>query len=84
MASTGSPIVDDLVKGTVGKVKDAWDTVTGAKAAAAKKSTGADPDMLKEANDSFKPQPVGKKAVAKSPTAKPTTVAAKATPRKKL
>ncbi len=84
MASTGSPIVDKLVDDTVGKVKGAWDTVTGAKAAAAKKSTGADPDMLKDANDSFKPQPVGKKAVAKSAIAKPTTVAAKAAPRKKL
>ena len=84
MASTGSPIVDKLVDETAGKVKDTWDTVTGAKAAAAKKSTGADPDMLKEANDSFKPQAVGKKAVAKSPVAKPTTVAAKAAPRKKI
>ncbi len=84
MASTGSPIADKLLDDTVGKVKGAWDSVTGAKKAAEKKSTGADPDMLKEANESFKPQSVGKKAVAKSPTAKPTTVAAKAAPRKKL
>lgn len=92
MASTGSPIVDDLVNSTVGKVKKVWNKVTGgsdndaddAKPAPSKQT--ADPGMLKEANDSFKPQTVGKKAATKQApvVSKPTTVAAKAAPRKKL
>jgi len=46
----------------------------------------ADPDDVEKANESFKPQPVGKKTVAKpsSAIAKPSTVGSKAAPRKKL
>jgi len=88
MATTPSPIVNGLLDETVGKIRDVWNKGSDAvdKVLGKKPEYDADSDDVQKATDSFKPQSVGKKALTKpSPgAAKPTTVAAKAAPRKKI